>query len=287
MASTGIVALAESTFAAAIQADVIMELRPANTSKGFLRKVSTGGTSLVATVLTYGDLGPSGVIGTTPTDDLTDISSTAMSDTGVNITADEGGFRIDVTDLVRESTVQGDALLGEASAQLVRGLNERWETDLAALMDDFTNVTTAGSTMTVIDHLAAVSALEQRDIPRPYVAYYDPKQTGELRAEAVTTTSSYAVGHDTAPVEPFGDSGFFTTFLGVPIWQSSLVVTTGTLVGGAVFQAGVALGYLEVRPNRVESQRDASLRSWEFVGTQVYGVAEVSDTRGQTVKSVA
>ena len=285
MASTGIVALAESTFAAVIQSDVIRELRPANTSKGFLRKVDLGGISLVGTVLTYGDLGPSGVIGTTPTDDLTDISATAMSDTGVNVTADEGGFRIDITDLVRESTVQGDSLLGEASAQLVRGLNERWETDLAALMDDFTNVTVAGSQMTVVDHLAAMSALEQRDIPKPYVAYYDPQQTGELRQEIATTTSSYAINHDAGLVTPFGDSGSFGTYLGVPIWQSSLVVTTGTLVGGAMFQAGVALAYAEVRANRVESQRDASLRSWEFVGTQVYGVAEVSDTRGQTVKS--
>lgn len=287
MAATGIVALAESTIAAAIQHDVIQELRPANTSKAFLRKVDLGGTSLVGTVLQYGDLGPSGVIGTTPTDDVTDISSTAMSDTGVNVTADEGGFRVDITDLVRESTVQGDALLGEASAQLVRGLNERWETDLAALMDDFSNVTTAGSSMTATDHLSAVSSLEQRDIPKPYVAYYDPQQTGELRLEIATTTSSYAINHDAELVMPFGDSGMFGTYMGVPIWQSSLVVTTSSLVGGAIFQAGVALAYAEVRMNRVESQRDASLRSWEFVGTQVYGVAEVSDTRGQTVKTAA
>jgi hypothetical protein len=210
-----------------------------------------------------------------------------MSDTQVTVTSDEGGFRIDITDFVRETTVQGDTLLGEASSQLVKGLNERWETDLAALMDDFSNVTTAGSQLTAVDHLAAVSALEQRDIPRPYVAYYDPQQTGELRQEIATTTSSYAITHDGDLVTPFGDSGFFGTYMGVPIWQSSLVVTTSSLVGGAVFQAGVALGYVETRANRVESQRDASLRSWEFVGTQAYGLGEVSDTRGQTVKSAA
>lgn len=285
MAGTGISALGDSIFAEIVQADVIDELRPANTSKSFLRK-AMGGPSRVASFVLYGDLGPSGAPGTTPTDDLTDISSTAMSDTSVDCTAAEGGFRIDVGDLVREVSVQGDGLIADATRMLVAGLNERWETDLAAFMDDFSNVTTAGSTLTAADHLAAVSALEQRDIPKPYAAYYDPKQTGELRAEIATTTSSYAISHDASLVTPFGDSGVFGTYMGVPIWQSSLVVTTSSLVGGAVFNHD-ALGYYEIRPNRIEPQRDASLRALELVATQVYGIAEVSDTRGQTVKSAA
>lgn len=286
MASTGIVALADSTFTSIIQSDVVDELRPANTSKAFLRR-AVGGASAAVSFTLYGDTGPSGVIGTTPTDDLTEITATAMSDTAVVCTADEGGFRIDVTDFVRETTVQGDGLIGDATRMLVAGLNERWETDLAAFMDDFSNVTSAASTLTATDHLAAVSALEQRDIPGPYVAYYDPKQTGELRAEIATTTASYAIGRDGDLVKPFGDSGFFGTYMGVPIWQSSLVVTTSGLVGGAVFQSGVALGYYEVRGNTIESQRDASYRSLELVASQLYGLAEVSDTRGQTVKSAA
>ncbi len=286
MAGTGLSALGDSQFTSIIQSDVIDELRPANTSKEFLRK-AVGGASTVVSFTLYGDTGPSGVIGTTPTDDLTDITSTAMSDTAVTCTADEGGFRIDIADFIREVSVQGDGLIADATRMLVAGLNERWETDLATFMDDFSNVTTAASTLTAVDHLAAVSALEQRDVPAPYVAYYDPKQTGELRAEIATTTSSYAIGRDGDLVKPFGDSGFFGTYMGVPIWQSSLVVTTSGLVGGAVFQSGVALGYYEVRPNRIESQRDASLRSLELVATQVYGIAEVSDTRGQTVKSAA
>ncbi len=286
MAGTGLTALGDSQFTSIIQSDVVMELRPANTSKSFLRR-AVGGASKVASFTLYGDLGPSGAPGSTPSDDLTDLTSTAMSDTAITCTAAEGGFRIDIGDFVREVSVQGDGLIADATAMLVRGLNERWETDLATFLDDFSNVTAAASTLTASDHLAAVSALEQRDIPGPYVAYYDPKQTGELRAEIASTTASYAIGRDGELVAPFGDSGFFGTYMGVPIWQSSLVVTTSGLAGGAVFQSGVALGYYEVRANRIEPQRDASLRSLELNATQVYGIAEVSDTRGQTVKSAA
>lgn len=287
MATTGLTALGDSQFTSIIQSDVILELRPANTEfKQFIRR-AVGGASKVVSFTLYGDLGPSGAPGTTPSDDLTDISSTAMSDTAVTCTAAEGGFRIDVGDFVREVSVQGDGLIGDATAMLGRGLRERWETDLATFMDDFSNVTTAGSTLTAVDHLSAVSALEQRDIPGPYAAYYDPKQTGELRLEIATTTASFEVGgRNAALVTPFGVSGWFGSYMGVPIFQSSTVVTTSSLVGGAVMNPD-ALGYYEVRADRIESQRDASLRALELVATQVYGIIEVSDTRGQTVKSAA
>ena len=169
---------------------------------------------------------------------------------------------------------------------VARSVAEKWETDLAALVDDFAGVTTAASTLTSTDLLAAVSALEQRDIPGPYVGYLDPKQTGELREQISTTASSYAVGRDGDLVRPFGDSGFFGTYMGLPIWQTSLVVTTSSLVGGAVFNKD-ALGCYELWGPRIETQRDASYRALEFVGTQCYGFIEISDTRGQTIKSAA
>ena len=162
------------------------------------------------------------------------IASTALSDTQVSATAADVGFRVDVTDLIR--AIHPTDMYAEVAGIVIRSMNEKWETDVAALMDDFTNVTTAASTLTPVDLLAAVSALEQRDIPGPYVAYLDPKQTGELRQEIATTTAVYQVGGTRRSGPPFGDSGFFGTYMGLPIWQTSLVVTTGGLVGGAVFK---------------------------------------------------
>lgn len=280
MASTGKAALDDSVAAEVVETLMIRELRPAMTSREFLR-FAVGGNSSVASFPLWGDPGAAAA----PTDDLSEIASTALSDTQQSATAAEVGFRVDVTDLVR--AIHPSDLYAEAAGMVARSVAEKWETDLAALMDDFSNVTTAASTLTPIDLLAAVSALEQRDIPGPYVAYLDPKQTGELRQEIATTTASYAIGRDGEKVTPFGDSGYWGNYMGVPIYQTSLVVTTSSLIGGAVFQSGVALGVYEIWGPRVETQRDASFRSTEFVGTQCYGFKELADTRGQTLKSAA
>lgn len=281
MASTGKAALDDSVFAEIVESRMVPELRPALTSRGFVR-FATGGPSTVASFPLWGDPGAA----TSPADDITDITSTALSDTQVSATAAETGFRVDVSDVLKATHPSN--IIAEATGMVVRSVAEKWETDLAALMDDFTNVTTAASTLSPIDVLAAVSALEQRDIPGPYVGYFDPKQTGELRQEIATTTAAYEVGgRDAGLVRPFGDSGFFGNYMGLPIWQTSLVVTTAGLVGGAVFNATDTIGCYEIWGPRVESQRDASLRALELVGTQCYGFAEISDTRGQTLKSAA
>lgn len=280
MASTGYAAVDDSVAAELVESRMIRELRPAMTSREFLRP-SSGTNSRVASFPLWGDPGAAAAV----TDDLSEISSTALSDTEQSATAAEIGFRVDVTDVIK--IIHPSDVYAEAGAMVGRSLAEKWETDLAALMDDFSNVTTAASTLTGLDVLAAYSALEQRDIPGPYVGYFDPKQTGELRAEIATTTASYAIGRDAEKVTPFGDEGRFGVYMGLPIWQTSLVVTTSGLVGGAVFNATDALGFHELYGPRVETQRDASYRAMEFVGSACYGFKELSDTRGQTVKSAA
>ena len=280
MAGTGKAALDDSVFAEIVDSYMVKELRPAMTSKEFVRWGAKG-PSTVHSFPLWGDPGSAAA----PTDDLSEISSTALSDTQQSATAAEVGFRVDITDLIRE-THPGN-LYAEAGGMIGRTVAEKWETDLAALMDDFTNVTPAASTLTPVDHLAAISALEQRDVPGPYVGYYDPKQTGELRAEIATTTAVWQMGKNDDLVRPFGDSGFFGTYMGVPIWQTSLVVTTSGLVGGAVFNSNDALGGYMIWDSRLETQRDASYRSLEFVGSMCYGLVEISDDRGQTVKSTA
>lgn len=280
MATTGKAALDDSVAAEVVEQEMVQELRPAMTSREFIR-FAVGGNSSVASFSLWGDPGAAAA----PTDDLSDIASTALSDTQQSATAAEVGFRVDISDLAK--AIHASDLYSEAGGMVARSVAEKWETDLAALMDDFSNVTTAASVLTGQDIMAAYSALEQRDVPGPYVGYFDPKSTGELRSEIASTNASYAIGRDGEKVRPFGDSGYFGEYMGLPIWQTSLVVATASLNGGAVFAAGQALGCYEIWGPRLETQRDASLRSLEFVGTQCYGFAEISDTRGQTVKSAA
>jgi hypothetical protein len=278
MASTGLAALDDSIAAEVVEAKMVRELRPAMTSRGLVR-FAVGGNSQVASFPLWGDPGAASSAG----DDLTETASTALSDSQQSATADEFSFRVDITDFSR--AVHASDLYAEAAGMVARSVAESWETYLATFMDDFSNVTTAASTLSPLDVLAAVSALEQRDIPAPYAGYFDPKQTGELRAEIATTTASYQIGRDGDLVRPFGDSGFFGVYMGLPIWQTSLVVEASSLHGGAVFNTTDALGAYEVYGPRVETQRDASYRATEFVGSHCFGLIEISDTRGQTVKS--
>lgn len=279
MAFTGTSALGDSIPAEVVES-MIRELRPAMTSREFIR-FSTSKGSTVASFPLWGDPGAATAPGET-----SDMANTTMSDTEVSATAAEVGIRFDITDLAKE-THPDKNLYGTVAQIAAASVNEKWETDVAALVDDYTNVTTAASTLTPVDVLAAVSALEQRDVPGSYVGYFDPKQTGELRQEIATTTASYEVGRDGELIKPFADSGWFGTFMGLPIWQTSLVVTTSGLVGGAVFASQQTIGCHEVWGLRAETQRDASSRLLEIMATQAYGFGEITDTRGQTVKSVA
>jgi hypothetical protein len=285
--TTGVSALGDSAFAALLQSEIIKELRPAMTTREVLRQAPKG-PSRVAQWTLYADLGPAdSLVGG---DDLTDVTTDAITDSSTSVTAAETGFRVDVSDLARDTVVQD--IYSDMGAYVARSIGEQFEDTLAKLMDDFSNVTTAGSTLTPVDLLAAVSGLEQRDVPGPYVGYLDPKQTGELRIEIATTGASYEVGSGNSTlVRPFGVSGFFGTYMGLPIWQTSLVVTTSNLVGGAVLTTGAsdrpALGLYEVRAPRIETQRDVTERTLQIVGTQAFGMVEIIDGSGQTVKSAA
>jgi len=261
--------------------DVMQELRAALTSRDFIW-FQPPGPSNVATFPMWNDDQAAAAAAFT---DAAEITSTVMNDLEATATAAEVGYRIDISDLARAITPVNT--IAEATRICASNVALKWETDLAALMDDFSNITTAASTLTGVDLLSAVSALEQRNVPGPYVGYLDPKQTGELRQEIATTNASYAIGRDGEKVTPFHDSGMFGTYMGLPIFQTTLVVTTSSLVGGAVFAANQAIGCYELWGPRVETQRDASYRLLEIIASQCYGFVEVDDTRGQTVKSAA
>jgi hypothetical protein len=172
----------DTIYAAEFSANILEELRPAMTSRSFMRWGPLGNSTAFSFSL-QDDPGPSSASFTEGTDYATVTDLTTSKQTAP---AAEKGLMTTVSDVLIKTSLL-DAL-PHVKGVLNRGTLEKWETDLGALMDDFGTVTAAASTLTVDDHLAAVSALEQRDIPGPYVGYYHPKQTGELRREIAATT---------------------------------------------------------------------------------------------------
>ena len=271
----------DTIYAEEFSSQILEELRPAMTSRSFLRWGPLGNSTAFSFTI-QDDPGPSSASFTEGTDYTT---VTDLTTSKATATAAEKGLMTTVSDVLIKTSLL-DAL-PHAKSVLNRGTLELWETDLGAFMDDFSTVTTAASTLTVDDHLAAVAALEARDIPGPYVGYYHPKQTGEIRREIAATTALVTADEASGVQMTAAKSGDFGVFFGTRLYFTSTVVNTSGLRGGAVFQSGAALGAYEIWGPRVEVERRASLRGFYVVSTACYGLIEVSDTRGQTVKSAA
>jgi hypothetical protein len=101
---------------------------------------------------------------------------------------------------------------------------------------------------------------------------------------ASTLTSTFA-----APASMVGNdalrNGFMGTLGGVPVYQSSLVGATSAGGGGAGdYACGIfhrdALGLAMMQDIRIESQREATKRGFDIVGSAIYGVGELYDNAG-------
>ncbi len=184
-----------------------------------------------------------------------------------------------VTDELDETSLISVA--SQVAGVLGRSVMEKFETDATSTLDEFTNTTgTAGVPTTYATILEAVNQLEQRDQQGDPVIVLDPVQVGDLRQDIGTSGAAIfgsGVGADSQTASLAGYAGF--SIGGVPVFQTSLVSATG----GGVFLRGVALGLYEIRPLRIETERDASLPGTEVVATTRYGMVEIRDVAGETI----
>jgi hypothetical protein len=250
-----------------LESEALREVRPALTSRSFLRFLKGGATN-VAALNKYGDTGEAAV-----TTDGLDFANTAVSDTSATVTATIQGQTVAATDFL--VAVSAHEILGDISDMARDACLETFEDDVAALMDDGTNDTVAPGALTPSDFLAAVSALEQADMPGPYNGYIHPQQAGELRNVFVTSGASYYTNDKTKDlVKPFEDQGYFGSVFNVPVWVTSCVDSASSQLNGAVFVAGRALGAYIVRDTRVAMERDESISggATEFSASIFFGV---------------
>lgn len=273
-------------FAAMFEARILDELRPAMTSREFLRW-GPKGKSNAFSFSTQDDPGAAGAM-----TEGTDFTSVTDITTGVaTATATELGILTTVSDVLIEISLLD--VLPHVKSLLVRSVLEKWETDVAAKMDDFGSSTTAAGTLTPDDFLRAVSAIEQRDAATgPLIAYLHPKQTGELRQEIAATTAIVTAGEGGAPIRPVEGNlmggGIWGSLFGVRVFQTSLVASSSSLRQGSISVSGECNGAYELWAPRVETERRASLRGFYVVASACYGLANVDVTnRGQMLKSAA
>jgi N4-gp56 family major capsid protein len=212
--------------------------------------------------------------------DGTDITqNTAFNTTSVEVTCAEIGAMIKLTDLGRESAAQDVAVaigrqMGDALAKKVDG-------DLANLFTGFSQSVGSGNTELTADLFFKAGALLRiAQAPGPYVAVVHPGQAYQLR-KVLTNAGANVINHALSDVGNEAlRSGFISTINGISIFESTVVSGTsdGAFVGAVM--SSQALAYVLKRQMRIEEQRDASLRSTEYVGSMAYGVKELIDTYG-------
>ena len=209
-------------------------------------------------------------------------SFTAVSTDGATLTVSEVGLTAQISDLAimaSSSNVISDIgrLFGEAIAR-------KMDVDLMALFMSFSTSTVGGTSTTATPALLfqAIAKLRSQgyDTSNDCAIVLHPNVAYDV---ASTLTSTFA-----APASMVGNdalrNGFMGLLGGVPVYQSSLVpVETGGSAAGD-YACGIfhkdALGLAMMQDIRIESQREATKRGFDVVGSAIYGVGELYDAAG-------
>lgn len=210
-----------------------------------------------------------------------DLANSEVNPTEKTITASEVGVMTTLTDLARESSSRPIAqdigrVFGEALAKKV-------DTDLAALFASFATANdlgAAGTELTADLLLKAESTLRALNVPRPYYAVFHPKAVFNLKKTLTQAGYSGTATAISSTGENVFGSGFVGNIFGIDVYENAnlTISSAGDCVGG-VFHP-ISLGLAMKMDFKIETQRDASLRATEIVGTMTYGQDVVKDNYG-------
>ena len=222
----------------------------------------------------------------------TEVSDTAFDVAQVDVTASEIQARIDVSDLLAESTIRN---MGADVGQMIgAAIGEKVDTDAFALFTE-TNVPQDvgddNAALTPDTLLQAVYTLRGQNAPTDgegdYHCVLAPGQAYELAsalAGAGYGTSANAISNVGNTL--LSSSAYVGRLFNVKIFQSTAVAddSVATAKNGCVFSPS-AFAHVIKRPLRIESQRDISMRHTEYVGTVAVASKTVKAAYACRVKS--
>jgi len=234
----------------------------------------SGTPGLTAQVPIYPSLSAAGIA------DGTDLTNTAFNTTSATITASEVGIMVELTDLAAESA--NEDVAAAIGRQIGAAMAEKVDTDLAALFSGFSNTVGSGAAeLTVDDVFKAAATLRANNANQNggFVAVVHPYQAYQLKKQL--TNAGATMSHSLSDAGNRAlDQGFIGRIAGVDIFESNVITgdSAGAYVGAVMTQD--ALGYMVKRSMRIETERNASKRSLEVVGSMAYGVSELFDQYG-------
>jgi len=232
-----------------------------------------------------------------------DASTTAMTDASVTISAARYALRRDISDLAVLSGLGNDIDPFKLAESMVASFDAAFMSSVATAVASFSSSAgSSGVDASVDDFMDSVATLEIASVPGPYWAILHPRQLADLQESLRSESGALSYSPASAELLKIAGPGLAGEFLGVQIFQSSKITSSGGNRKGAMFGEG-ALGYVvgtpkplvgaggEVRPAGspvvVEFARDASAALSEIVGHAYFGCAIVEDARGVLISTDA
>jgi N4-gp56 family major capsid protein len=207
---------------------------------------------------------------------------TAISTDGATLTVSEVGLTAQISDLAimaSSSNVVSDIgrLFGEAIAR-------KMDADLLALANGLSvtvgGVSTAATPALIFQAIAKLRS-QGYDTANDCAIVLHPNVAYDV---ASVLTSTFA-----APASMVGNdalrNGFMGMLGGVPVYQSSLVAQSSASSNATGDYANLimhrdAFGLAMMQDIKIESQREATKRGFDLVGSAIYGVGELYDAAG-------
>ena len=230
--------------------------------------------------------------------DVTSITTAARS-----CTVSEHVIRADVTDLARMGNA--DDLVGNVGQILGNAVAAKLDDDLVELGKTFSQTECGASTALALSHIfGSMRQLRAAGAPFPYNLVLSPKQVwgGKGLISLTHNTALDTAGSsttDTATARSIGllgskgeeamNTGMVGSFAGFNVYWSDQIdedVSSGGDAAGFAFSKG-AVG-LAIGPEgliRIETERNASFRSTEYVAVGFWGQVEIKDAFGVYILS--
>tara|TARA_Y100001963_G_scaffold26149_1_gene35604 strand:- start:91 stop:996 length:906 start_codon:yes stop_codon:yes gene_type:complete len=217
-----------------------------------------------------------------------DETAQQIDTTARTATLSEHVIQVDISDLAEQGYgADGGGLGSNAGAVIGNALAAKLDNDLVALFapGSLTNDAAAAGTALAVAHIFdCLRILHSNQAPAPLnlvlglQQMWGAKGLQTLVQGAAAPTATNLFGHNQAGTE-LANTGFVTRFAGFDVYTTPEIAEDGSNdEAGCAFSAG-AFGYATGSKGvmSIETQRDASKRITEYVGTGVWGETMVKD----------
>ena len=231
----------------------------------------------------------------TPGDGADETTVTSVTTAARNCTISEHVIRADVSDLA----VMGNAddLTGNVGAVLGNAVAAKLDDDLVELGKTFSQTECGAGTQLALSHVfGSMRQLRAAGAPFPYNLVLSPKQVWGAKGLIALTNDAAVTGSNSKPLSLLGNkgeeamaTGMIGNIAGFDVYWSDQIdedVSSGGDAAGFAFSKG-AVG-LAIGPEglmRIETERNASFRTTEYVAVGFWGECEIKDAFGVYILS--